>query len=159
MNWDEWEGGEEAVGGGAGWVVITKFWSIVLDDHWSKNIYRQRWLFDGRCYIHLRWSYFTNLSQTVHNGQKHLHSKTAVNKEINQDFIGVLQQWLSFPPITLSLKFWISHTVLRERIKKLKWKFKMAFAMKGGQGGLACHWRILQKTFRIIPWLSNVFCT
>ena len=39
---------------------------------------------------------------------------------------------------------------LREGCKKSKWKFKMAFAMKGGgsHGGLECH----------IPILKNDFC-
>ena len=39
---------------------------------------------------------------------------------------------------------------LREGVKKSKWKFKMAFAMKGGgsRGGLECH----------IPILNNDFC-
>ena len=39
---------------------------------------------------------------------------------------------------------------IREGFKKSKWKFKMAFAMKGGgsRGGLECH----------IPILKNDFC-
>ena len=49
MNWDDLEGG-------ARWVVITNFWSIVLDDHRSKKIYRPKINVDVRCYIHLRWS-------------------------------------------------------------------------------------------------------
>ena len=38
----------------------------------------------------------------------------------------------------------------RDGVKKSKWKFKMAFAMKGGgsRGGLECH----------IPILKNDFC-
>ena len=40
-----------------------------------------------------------------------------------------------------------SNNHLREVFKKSKWKFKMAFAMKGG-GGLECH----------IPILKNDFC-
>ena len=47
-------GGEE----GKGRVVITNFWSIVLDDHWSKKIYRSQMIVVVRCYIHLRWSCF-----------------------------------------------------------------------------------------------------
>ena len=40
--------------------------------------------------------------------------------------------------------------LVREGFKKSKWKFKMAFAMKGGgsRGGLECH----------IPILKNDFC-
>ena len=49
----------------------------------------------------------------------------------------------------------------REGVKKSKWKFKMAFAMKGGggsRGGLECHIPILKndffkKPFRMIPRL------
>ena len=37
-------------------MVITNFWSIVLDDHWSKKIYRPQIIVDVRCYIHLSWS-------------------------------------------------------------------------------------------------------
>ena len=39
---------------------------------------------------------------------------------------------------------------IREGFKKSKWKFKMAFAMKGGgsRGGLECH----------LPILKNDFC-
>ena len=39
---------------------------------------------------------------------------------------------------------------IREVCKKSKWKFKMAFAMKGGgsRGGLECH----------LPILKNDFC-
>ena len=37
-------------------VVITNFWSIVLDDHWSKKIYIPQIIVDVRCYIHLSWS-------------------------------------------------------------------------------------------------------
>ena len=40
---------------------------------------------------------------------------------------------------------------IRDGFKKSKWKFKMAFAMKGGggsRGGLECH----------IPILKNDFC-
>ena len=43
------------------------------------------------------------------------------------------------------------HYHIREGCKKSKWKFKMAFAMKGGggsRGGLECH----------IPILKNDFC-
>ena len=32
------------------------FWSFVLDDHWSKKIYRPKMIVDVWCYIHLRWS-------------------------------------------------------------------------------------------------------
>ena len=41
-------------------------------------------------------------------------------------------------------------TVVREGFKKSKWKFKMAFAMRGGgsRGGLECH----------LPILKNDFC-
>ena len=49
---------------------------------------------------------------------------------------------------------------IREGCGKSKWKFKMAFAMRGGgsRGGLECHIPILKndfcwKPFRIIPWL------
>ena len=58
-----------------------------------------------------------------------------------------------FDPLTLHLRgetacqtqMWI-----RDGFKKSKWKFKMAFAMKGGgsRGGLECH----------IPILKNDFC-
>ena len=51
-----------------------------------------------------------------------------------------------------------TYFLIREVFKKSKWKFKMAFAMKGGgtRGGLECHIPILKndflkKTFRIIP--------
>ena len=40
-------------------MVITNFWSIGLDDHWSKKIYRAQMIVDVRRYIHLRWSYST----------------------------------------------------------------------------------------------------
>ena len=39
---------------------------------------------------------------------------------------------------------------IREVFKKSKWKFKMAFAMKGGEGvetGLECHIPILKNDF------------
>ena len=42
------------------------------------------------------------------------------------------------------------HTLnLRDGVKKSKWKFKMAFAMKGGgsRGGLECHIPILKNDF------------
>ena len=55
---------------------------------------------------------------------------------------------------------------LREGFKKSKWKFKMAFAMKGGgsQGGLVCHLPILKNDFlknhlESFPDCENVFCT
>ena len=43
-----------------------------------------------------------------------------------------------------------TYFLIREVFKKSKWKFKMAFAMKGGgtRGGLECH----------IPILKNNFC-
>ena len=43
-----------------------------------------------------------------------------------------------------------TYFLIREVFKKSKWKFKMAFAMKGGgsRGGLECH----------IPILKNDFC-
>ena len=33
-------------GGGQGGMVITNFWSFVLDDHWSKKIYRPQMIVD-----------------------------------------------------------------------------------------------------------------
>ena len=55
---------------------------------------------------------------------------------------------------------------LREGVKKSKWKFKMAFAMKGGgsRGGLECHIPILKNDFfknhlESFPDCENVFCT
>ena len=53
--------------------------------------------------------------------------------------------------------------LLREGFKKSKWKFKMAFAMKGG-GGLECHIPILKNDFfknhlESFPDCENVFCT
>ena len=38
---------------------------------------------------------------------------------------------------------------IRDGVKKSKWKFKMAFAMKGGgsRGGLECHLPILKNDF------------
>ena len=41
------------------------------------------------------------------------------------------------------------HRSLREGCGKSKWKFKMAFAMKGGgsRGGLECHIPILKNDF------------
>ena len=55
---------------------------------------------------------------------------------------------------------------LREVVKKSKWKFKMAFAMKGGgsRGGLECHIPILKNDFfknhlESFPDCENVFCT
>ena len=52
---------------------------------------------------------------------------------------------------------------IREGLKKSKWKFKMAFAMKGG-GGLECHLPILKNDFfknhlESFPDCENVFCT
>ena len=42
-----------------------------------------------------------------------------------------------------TMHFWV-----REVVKKSKWKFKMAFAMKGGsRGGLECHIPILKNDF------------
>ena len=43
----------QTMGGG---LVITNFWSNVLDYHWSKKMYRLQMIVDVRCYIHLRWS-------------------------------------------------------------------------------------------------------
>ena len=55
---------------------------------------------------------------------------------------------------------------LRDGVKKSKWKFKMAFAMKGGgsRGGLECHIPILKNDFfknhlESFPDCENVFCT
>ena len=55
---------------------------------------------------------------------------------------------------------------LREGFKKSKWKFKMAFALKGGgsRGGLECHLPILKNDFlknhlESFPDCENVFCT
>ena len=50
----------------------------------------------------------------------------------------------------LQLQWFTSRETIREGFKKSKWKFKMAFAMKGGgsRGGLECH----------IPILKNDFC-
>ena len=56
---------------------------------------------------------------------------------------------------------------LREGCKKSKWKFKMAFAMKGGEGvetGRKCHIPILKNDFfknhlESFPDCENVFCT
>ena len=48
MNWDELEGKGRQRG-----VAITNFWSIVLDDHWSKMIYRSKMiLWSGAIIIH-----------------------------------------------------------------------------------------------------------
>ena len=52
---------------------------------------------------------------------------------------------------------------IREGCKKSKWKFKMAFAMKGW-GGLECHIPILKNDFfknhlESFPDCENVFCT
>ena len=45
---------------------------------------------------------------------------------------------------------WFAPALFREVFKKSKWKFKMAFGMKGGgvETGLECH----------IPILKNDFC-
>ena len=55
---------------------------------------------------------------------------------------------------------------IREGCGKSKWKFKMAFAMKGGgtRGGLDCHLPILKNDFfknhlESFPDCENVFCT
>ena len=55
---------------------------------------------------------------------------------------------------------------IREGFKKSKWKFKMAFAMKGGgvETGLECHIPILKNDFfknhlESFPDCENVFCT
>ena len=61
-----------------------------------------------------------------------------------------------------------THQILniREVFKKSKWKFKMAFAMKGGgvETGLKCHIPILKNDFfknhlESFPDCENVFCT
>ena len=56
--------------------------------------------------------------------------------------------------------------LIREGCRKSKWKFKMAFAMKGGgaRGGLECHLPILKNDFfknhlESFPDCENVFCT
>ena len=81
------------------------------------------------------------------------------------------QQW---PSKSLSLWLLWSKRVkqllrilIREGFKKSKWKFKMAFAMKGGggsRGGLECHLPILKNDFfknhlESFPDCENVFCT
>ena len=38
--------------------ILTTFWSIGLDDHWSKKIYRPQMIVDVRCFIYLIWSCF-----------------------------------------------------------------------------------------------------
>ena len=50
----------------------------------------------------------------------------------------------------IQLLFGFASEYVRDGFKKSKWKFKMAFAMKGGgsRGGLECH----------IPNLKNDFC-
>ena len=55
---------------------------------------------------------------------------------------------------------------VREGFKKSKWKFKMAFAMKGGEveTGLECHIPILKNDLfknhlESFPDCENVFCT
>ena len=60
----------------------------------------------------------------------------------------------------------ISVVTIRDGVKKSKWKFKMAFAMKGGgsRGGLECHLPILKNDFlknhlESFPDCENVFCT
>ena len=60
----------------------------------------------------------------------------------------------------------VEELYLREGFKKSKWKFKMAFAMKGGgsRGGLECHLPILKNDFfknhlESFPDCENVFCT
>ena len=61
-------------------INITNFWSIVLDDHWSKKIYRPKMIVDVRCYIHLSWSCFKNdLFLSIKCVQYHL---TAFSKNI-----------------------------------------------------------------------------
>ena len=69
------------------------------------------------------------------------------------------------------IKFFLLNTkisfIFREGFKKSKWKFKMAFAMKGGggsRGGLECHLPILKNDFlknhlESFPDCENVFCT
>ena len=56
--------------------------------------------------------------------------------------------------------------ILREGCKKSKWKFKMAFGMKGGgvETGLECHIPILKNYFfenhlKSFPDGENMFCT
>ena len=64
-------------------------------------------------------------------------------------------------------RFWVlipTKMKVGEGLKKTKWKFKMAFAMKGGRGGLACHQCILKNDFfknhlQSFPDCENVFCT
>ena len=60
----------------------------------------------------------------------------------------------------------IAANEVRDGVKKSKWKFKMAFAMKGGgsRGGLECHLPILKNDFfknhlESFPDCENVFCT
>ena len=56
---------------GQGGVCHHNFWSIVLDNHWSKKICKGlRWSFDDRCYIHLRWSCFHITGGTTPGWQK-----------------------------------------------------------------------------------------
>ena len=50
---------------------------------------------------------------------------------------------------------------VREGFKKSKWKFKMAFAMKGGgiETGLECHMIFVKNHLESFPDCENVFCT
>ena len=96
---------------------------------------------------------------------KSLNNKTVPNKyrgkttnlsTIKVSQTNIKENWQS----SQRKKTKLSTINIREGFKKSKWKFKMAFAMKGGgsRGGLECHLPILKndffkKPFRIIPWL------
>ena len=49
-------------------MVIMNFWSIVLDDHWSKKIYRPQMIVDVRVYTHLKWSCWWRCDGTESEG-------------------------------------------------------------------------------------------
>ena len=60
-------------------LVITNFWSIVLDDNWYKKMYTPMMIVDVRCYIHLRWSCFwydmnDSFLTKIHPGGQHCTS-------------------------------------------------------------------------------------
>ena len=77
-----------------GGIDITNFWSIVLDDHWSKRSVDLRWLFDLVLLFILRWSClwldWYKVSSSCNCRKTWLNSKCWLTRRI---------QWLS--PILL----------------------------------------------------------